>query len=390
MVLFQNSWGPKKVVVIFVHLNKEGNSYCAVAARSKNTIGQNDPQQFDSIEEIIKSHGNSTAYWLNIVGNGVISRLVDRATGYKDDIIINGDKDEFLFSSYTDGERSVVSFVRKNTIEQILETLQKLKAHLINISCGSVPVFQLLVENDSISLDYIISKKNNFIESFTRNENKSENTQFKDEFVTEKQVIAASICAFLQQPLEGFDFCWTPEEQKKTRDEYRQHRKFNVLGVTSLVGILVFVLVNYFYVNHLNDQIVQLETDLSMSNDNLSLLDQLEQEKMRKEQLIETSGFLGNKFISFYLDKIGKSVPATIYLKNMVVFPAEEKLKEKRKVTVDTKKIEIQGLTNSSVVFDDWIEKMDRFAWVQSVEVMNYTKINESQAEFKLIMLLSK
>jgi Tfp pilus assembly protein PilN len=247
-----------------------------------------------------------------------------------------------------------------------------------------------LEENDDISLDYIIRKKNNFIESFTRNENKSENTLFKEEFVTEKQVVAAAICAYLQHPIEGFDFCWTPEEQKKTRDEYRQHRKFNVLGVTSLVGILVFVLVNYFYVNHLNDQIVQLETDLSMSNDNLSLLDQLEQEKMRKEQLIETSGFLGNKFISFYLDKIGKSVPATIYLKNMVVFPAEEKLKEKRKVTVDTKKIEIEGLTNSSVVFDDWIEKMDRFAWVKSVEVMNYTKINESQAEFKLIMLLSK
>lgn len=390
MVLFQNSWGPKKVVVIFVQLNKEGNSYFAVLTGSNHSIGKNEVQQFDGIEEITKFHGNSKAYWLNIVGNGVISRLVDRATGYKDDIIINGDKDEFLFSSYTDGERSVVSFVRKNTIEQILETLQKLKAHLINISCGSVTIFQLLEENDTISLDYIISKKNNFIESFTRNEDKSENTLFKDEFVTEKQVIASAICTYLLHPIEGFDFCWATEEQKKTRDEYRQHRKFNVLGVTSLVGILVFVLVNYFYVNHLNDQIVQLETDLSMSNDNLSLLDQLEQEKMRKEQLIETSGFLGNKFISFYLDKIGKSVPATIYLKNMVVFPAEEKLKEKRKVTVDTKKIEIEGLTNSSVVFDDWIEKMDRFAWVKSVEVMNYTKINESQAEFKLIMLLSK
>lgn len=390
MELFQKIWGPKKVVVIFVQLNKEGNSYYAVSARSKNTIGQNNLQKFDSIEEIVKIQGNSNAYWLNIFGNGVISRLVDRATGYKDDIIINGDKDEFLFSSYTDGERSVVSFVRKNTIEHILETLQKQKAHLINISCGSISIFQLLKENDSISIDYIISKKNNFIESFTRNEDKSENTLFKDEFVTEKQVVASAICNYLKHPIEGFDFCWSSEEEKKAREEYRQHRKFNVLGVSSLIGILLFVLINYFYINHLNDQIVQLETDLSMSNDNLSLLDQLKQEKLRKEQLIETSGFLGNKFISFYLDKIGKSVPATIYLKNMVVFPTEEKLKEKRKVTVDTKKIEIQGLTNSSVVFDDWIEKMDRFAWVKSVEVMNYTKINESQAEFKLIMLLSK
>lgn len=388
MKLFQNIAGPNKLVLIFVQLNKDGNSYFSVLVRSKNKIADNEIRQFDAMESLVKHHGLSKAYWIHVSGSGVLSRLVDRASGYKEDIIINGDKDDFMFSSFTDGEKSIVSFVRKNTLDQIREELKNLKTHVLGISCGPIPTLLLLENSESIEAEFKITLKQGLISDFVRNDAKQETLLFRNEYVSEKQLIASAIYTNLQANKEGFEFCLAPEETTFERNEYNQHRRFTVFGVSSVISILLIVLVNYFYINHLNNEVAQLETDLSMSNDNLSLLDRLEQEKARKEQLIETSGISGNNFISYYLDKIGQSVSPTIYLRNMVVFPVEEKLKEKRKVTVDTKKIEIEGLTNSSVVFDDWIEKMNRFEWVKSVEVLNYTKINDSQAEFKLIMVL--
>ena len=103
-----------------------------------------------------------------------------------------------------------------------------------------------------------------------------------------------------------------------------------------------------------------------------------------------SSGVSSNHFISYYLDEIGKGVPKEIRLSEMLVFPLKEKLKDKRKVEVDQKKIEISGWTSDNVVLDDWIEDMDKAAWVGSVELLNYQKMANNDAGFKLIILLAE
>jgi Tfp pilus assembly protein PilN len=385
-----NIFGAKRVIIIFVELSKENNHFYAMSSGYKENILKSDAEKFASIDDIVRKYGASRAYWVHVSGSGVLSRLIDRSTGYKDDIIINGDKDDFLFSSYTDGEKSAVSFVRKTLVNNVLETLTKLKVILIGISAGNIPHFVLLSPDDSLEFEFKIVTKNGLISEFKRNEIRNNLTTFRNQVVSEKQFIASSIITFLNDFKSGFEFCLSDKDMAIALEEYSQRRRFTYIGVASLLLIFLIVASNYFYINFLNNQVAQLEMDLSLSNNNLTLIDQLDQEKIRKEQLIETSGLSGNKFISFYLDKIGQSVPPSIYLKEMTVFPLVEKLKDKRKVSVDTQKIEILGLTGSSVVFDDWIEKMNRLEWVKSVEVMNYSKINESQAEFKLIMFLTK
>lgn len=383
MKLFKNNWRPKKIVVIIAHIGKENTTIKAIYTRYNNSA-QNQAIEFQTIEELIKHFGASKAYWLHINGTGVLNRLANRASGYKEELIVSGDKDEFYFSSFTDGEKSAVSFVRKNTIASIEEALTLNKAHLIGTSCGAVPYFALMNENDRIDATFILQTQNGRIHRFERNEKETAQLFFHQQYATSEQLLAAAILHSTKNTLPTFEYCLSAETTTKNLEEYEQHRKFNTLGLGSIAVVFTFVVGNYFYINHLNTQTAQLEENLLLSNENLSMLDRLEQEKNRKEQLVHTSGFLGNKFISFYLSKIGESVPETIALKYLCVFPLTEQLKERRKVTVDTKKIEIEGFTKSSLVFDDWIEKMNRFEWVESVEVINYSKINESQAEFKL------
>lgn len=386
----KNIWRPKQLVVVFIELNKEGNKLSAILSNNSKNIGEQQLLPFESIEALMKHYGNSKAYWIHIQGTGVLTRITDRVSGYKDDLIVNGDKDDFSFTSYSDGEHSAVSFVRKKSFEKEIERLKTLKAHLIGKTSGPIPIFALLDENESYSGEFNVSKQGTSIKTCERNDEKSHSRLFRGERVVDQQILAAGILEGFLEQSEKLEHGLSNDEEKKNTDEYVQHRKFNTLGLMGVFFILALVVGNYFYINYLNDGVAQLETDLALSNDNLALLDRLDQEKARKEQLIENSGFRGNKYISYYLDKIGVSVPGSVYLKTLYIFPLEEKLKEKRRVQVNPKRIEIEGTTGSNVVLDDWIEKLNRNEWVQSVEVLNYTKIDEQKAQFKLVMLLTK
>jgi Tfp pilus assembly protein PilN len=389
MKLFSSIWNPSKLVVVFLHLRKDGNLLSACQYKKDGTAMQS-LETFESVQTMLKKFGSAKAYWLHVEGSGVLSRLVDRASGYKDDLIINGDKDDFYFSSITDGEKSIVSFVRKNTVSAIEEAFKEAKVHLLGLSCGIVPSVLTVGANGLLKGEFELELRNEKILRFERKEQAKEQVICNDRYMSPQDVTGEGIVGSFDACNMVVDFCWTNELVKTAKEEYVQHKRFNVFGVGSILCVFLIVLVNYFYINQLNQEVAELEEELSLSNNNLSLLGQLEQERSRKEQLVETSGFTGNNFISYYLDKIGQSVPNSITLTTMDVFPLVEKLKEKQKVSVDTKKVQLSGLTASSVVLDDWIEKMNRFSWVKTIEVVNYSKISDAQAEFDLLLTLSK
>ena len=169
--------------------------------------------------------------------------------------------------------------------------------------------------------------------------------------------------------LRGDSYSSDTEEAEASSENYRQFSQFKWYGVSIIGAILLSLIINYFYQNHLNQRIAELELDLSIHNQNLSMLDLLKQEKTRKEQLVLSAGVNANNFLSFYLDQLGKSVPGAITLNEMTVFPVKGKLKNKRKVEVDQQVIQIMGMTRGNEVLDDWMEQMNRFEWVKKCGV---------------------
>lgn len=387
-MVFTN-WKYKKVKLILVRLHKDGNRYFVVHSDTNDFVKIR-YEELTDLKEFLQKANNSGVFWLHVEGTGVLTRFVDRPAGYKGDIIVNGDKEDFYFSSYSDGEQSIVSFVRKQLIEPLLEVFSDLKLHLLNMTCGKVPLLQLMDGNDTFKGEYTIGLQGGKLKTLERAEPKTGEIVFKGNYADEIQFVGSAVFGLMNFPKEGMEFCFSEEEKTKALQEFREHRRFNTIGLAGIGLVLLVVVGNYFYINQLNNTIATMEDELSLGNENLSLLDKLEQERERKEQLVEASGFLGNKYISFYLDKIGQSVPPTIDLQELDVFPLKEKLKEKQKVTVDTKKIWVTGTTDNSVVLDDWMEKMNRFEWVKSVEVINYSKMSDQQAAFSLLIQLNQ
>ncbi len=257
------------------------------------------------------------------------------------------------------------------------------KLFLIGISCGFAPIGVLIENESSLSFDYHIAKEKDHFVHLQRLETPVLNQYYSGEFLSRKDFFALAIGKSIFEKLASFE-CFYREE---TYSEFKEYSKFKKIGIVSLSFIFLLVVFNYFYLGSLNNRIAEKEAEIALNNSNLSLLERLNQEEIRKKQLAMNSNTNTTYFISYYLDEIGKSVPNKIRLSEMYVFPLSQKLKEKRKVELDKTRIEISGWTNDNIILDDWIEKLDRQDWIKSVELIHYHKSND-EAEFKVIIFL--
>ncbi len=386
MSRFSNIWHPRSLVVIFLDF-EQGNCIISAGKMNVGTSVNHSFQSFDDLDEVVKHFGKYRAYHVHILGSGVLSRKVENNGNYRQDLIMNGNPKDFLFTSYDDGENMAVSFCRKALFSEYTRQFEEQKWFLYGLSCGYSPICGIL-EDESITTQFEISVANGKINAFKRSESPKEKASWKNDFWSTKSLLAESI-----RINKSSDKQWLVDGDEKgetNRENLHQYNQFKTMGMGIVGVIFLALIINYFYQNHLNNEVAQLEMDLSVHTENISMLDRLTQEKTRKEQLINSAGVNASSFLSYYMDEIGASVPKSITLSDMVVFPVVGKLKEKQRVEVDQNHIWIAGITKDNEILDDWIEKMDRFGWVKSIELLNYLKSSEDWAEFELQITLGE
>lgn len=387
---YKKIWAPKSLVIVFLQFEGAKHSISAIKFGKKvDPSNMDSPQTFESVEEVVDHFGKSKPYHLHVSGTGVLSRKVSNTPDYLDNLIVSGNAEEFNFTTYSDDYNIVASFYRKELIESYVDLIKTLKIHLLGISSGDVPFLNLLVEDESINLDYFISKSNGNINVFARNESPTKRTLFRHNYFSKEQLLALAIFSNSLEPDVKYNSS-LDAVYIKAKDDYSQYSQFKFYGISVVTVLFIAVVSNYFYQNHLNNSVAQLELDLSISNENLSLLERLEQEKIRKIQLVQNAGVNTSRFMSFYLDEIGRTTPKMISLTDLELYPIISKLKNKQRVEVDQNKIIIYGVTSDNEILDNWIEKLDEFEWVRSVELLNYLKNEEGKADFKFVIALNE
>jgi hypothetical protein len=388
MKSWKDIWSSSEYQVIQVNFVQNTVQYDLVSVK-KGKI-KNTSVSLDTLEELMKGVKQNIPVVVHVAGSGVLTRLTEFVSGYKEQLIVNGDKDEFYFNSWHDGSRILVSFFRKNLIEELLSQLSEKKAFLFGVTCGIVPVLSLASENELITLDYTIQLMDGKFVKVERNEEQTQRTVLLGGvFYQRDDIILKGIYSSVVQRNECFEQGFPEEEVSNYQLEYTQFKQFTVFGIALVFTILFALFGNYLYMNSLNQDIADLEVELTLNNDNLSLFEKLKQEKTRKELLIDNAGVYQKHFLTFYLDKISGTIPSKIDLQELYLFPLKEALKEKRKVELEKLTINLVGTTPTSELLEEWMNKLNRFSWIKSVQLVNYLK-SEGDASFKLLITLQE
>lgn len=380
MIQFPLNTSPKKVVLLSVINSQEGYAlhytFLQKGKPSSATFEVSD------LAELIKKTGKQHPFIIHFSGFGVLTRIVENAPNYKESLIVTGNEEDFYFNSISTKGTIGVSFIRKNLIEGILTDLNNQKCFVFGVYLGPIPVISDLSENQTIQVDFDITLKNGTLTQLEKATTSNYNS------LDHRYVSAFNTICFNE--LENLSQGLSAEVITQTKTNFREFKRFVKLGISLLSFFLIALVGNYFYVNHLNQKAAEMEAEIASFGDNLSLMERFTQEKQRKLILIDNSGIQTSKYISAYLDEIGASVPNNIELSKLISFPLTEPLKPKRKVEVQNDKIELFGFTKNSKILDDWIEVLQKKPWVSSVEMINYTRLDDNQSTFHFILKLTK
>lgn len=376
---FQHS-APKKYNLILIH-NQTGNALLYFVGINSQTTAH-DPAAFESMEEILKKADKTVPFIIHVRGAGILARSVENAPNYKERLLVSGREDEFYFNSYERSGSILVSFTRKNVIDEFLRPIEAIKGFVWALYIGpSILPFKLEKLN-TIQSDYVLSFPTSDQVILSKNEQE----------LTEKQILTTYLEAIIQYTFQKVDhpdsFYQAIDEEtfKKTRSNYKDYRQFRVIGLSILAFFLVTLTINYFLVNHLNQVAVDYEEEIAGYQDNFAIIDRTKQEKQRKLILFQNSGMQSGNLLSFYADEVGSTVPKEIQFTEMELFPLVQQLKPKHKVETDNTRITVQGITLNSKILDDWMEDLEKKEWVQSVEVINYSRLDDRNSIFHIII----
>ena len=387
MKTWKEIWFPSAYQLLQVQFVHEQAVYhlCNVRKGQIQSIGE----KYDTLESLYTATKKTTPIAIHVSGTGVLTRHTAYVQGYKEQLIVNGDKDDFYFNTYHDDSTILVSFFRKKLIEELVNHFTENKFFVMSITGGIVPILTLATADELITLDYTIQLSGGQLIKVERNEEAIHRTQLGGIFYEKELLIAQAIYTSLHQTHPCFEQGLLTEQLQQQQNEYAQFRQFVFFGLVLVFSVLLALVGNYLYVNKLNQEVADLEVELTLNNDNLSLLETLKQEKIRKELLVDNSGVYQKHFLTFYVDKIAETIPANIDLQEALIFPLKESLKEKRKVEFEKHTINIVGTTPSSELLEEWMNKLNRYSWIQSVQLVNYLK-TEGTATFKLLITLQE
>lgn len=367
-----------KHILVFIELNQNGKQYFAGTVNIENN-NLYEFKEYKSLSEIVKKKGTLKPYLLHLNGFGILSRKVENAPNFKENLIVSGDESDFLFNYITLDGQIAVSFIRASIVEPITDELNQLKVFCLGVFLGPIP-FITSTKNITIDSEYLIKCDNGKLLKFEK--------QTAENKVKLIQLFQSNVIFPLYKKTEDNVQCKSQYEFETTKKNFKEFRRFIHLGLGIIIFFLSSLTFNYFYLNHLNQVIADKEIEVASFGPNFSFIEKLTQEKNRKIQLYENSGIQKKQYISFYLDQIGASLESGITLQEIEVFPLTDPLKPKQKLKLDSNTIRIIGQCKTNIFLDDWMEKLENFNWIKSVELKNYVREGELNAIFELKILI--
>ena len=303
-----------QVVGIFQDIDHERYTLLTFKkAKGKLDILEN--KTFTTIESVFENIDFKLPILLSVDGKGVLNKKIDSANEIDIAWQKNIDFNTIYYTSYSQNNTTFMSFCRKNVVDEWLTVFQSKKAQIIDIYIGSflsVLVAESIGENEIISGNTKLELEQNELVNYVKLEvSQTGNYTISDNLVSNYAIpLYGNVLHYFIQN----ESVSKSELENNSIDEVVYRKAFSVFGLIILFGFLITLLISYFSIQYYSSKNAELNIQNVYSNKAYQQIVTLENQKKDKEKIIKDSGFLSDKFLSFYSYEISKSVPNTVSL----------------------------------------------------------------------------
>lgn len=355
--------------------------HLVLLAKKGNTVRVEKQETKITAVDMLRKHiPGGTPVYLAINGKGILHKKINASSAADPQTLLtkvlpNAVPHEFYVQHTAADSGLLVSVVRRQQLEELLETLKPLP--VISCTLGSLSVAALapLLGNDNYRYDIItatqrISVSDNQLQEVVNEIVPAENYTIGDEKINAANITAYAVAL---AHFTGSGIKADAAVLKTAAAEFRQQRIFKTGGGAILVFVLLVLLGNYFAFQHFWEKKNTLETQLALNGGELQRYQVLEKSITEKQQFLQSSGLLYASRTAFYADQLAAGVPEGISLTRLNISPRRQ-LNTSDTIAFTPAAIHIEGLCEQSFELNNWISKLKELNWVKHVSLQTYNQ----------------
>lgn len=372
---------PKKIQSLYIWYNNTGNARCNMVCveNIKSDFIPSAPLNDILLEEAFQKLDLNIPVVVTIDGKGVVHKKIEIKPKISvfNQTLPNAKESDFYVQQYDIGNTSVyVSLVRKETTDQLLDLFHKKGIYVINLFLGPFQLETFAKYFDK-PIDYVLQNTViNFINGKIHIKETGETSDNLNKIeIAGEEIKACEVIQFAGAVtvLSGISNTYFINIQPPVKyEEFRNKKIFVSMGWFMLISFLSILLINFALYSHYNNIIESSQIKLGLGEGILAKIDTLKQEYETRKKLTDKGNLSGNSFFSLYSDRLAFCMPSEITLIEMRECPVAGKIKDNAEMNFEKNKIEIKGLTPSSVYVNQWIKAIENEKWISKVDIISY------------------
>ena len=403
---FENINKSKSATGLEIILLADGSYEINIVVLKKNKstlVTEKQKAGIKSFEEAAKLIDLSSPIILILNGKGIIHKKVsveenDTPTKSLNKVFPNANLNEFniqetLVNSIS---QTYISIIRSSVLNEVIEKLKTNKlTNISGCSLGPFVVNNLLTLINKKSINNELLNISGFQlkigeQEITEIENASSNIDSNPILIGDENVPPKLVIAFagaLSYFIGSTDGIINSDTINDLKEEFVQKRKFELMGWTLLIAVLLILTVNFFVFNNYWSKRNQMGEALTLNQSAVERYDMLKKEFTQKNEFLEKNGLLESSRTSFYADKLAESLPLSIHWTDVNIHPVKKKQASETSegFFFENKMIRISGKCQRSTDLNGWMKEVKLKPLINSVTLLNYTQDNETDDGLFLI-----
>jgi hypothetical protein len=347
-----------------------------------NILKQFSTSEFIAIQKEIKT---AIPILLNFSGKGVINKKVQAKGNYLKEVLFNANPEDFYTYTLFENSLNFVSICRKEQIDVQLSTFKENNYKALDFSIGpfvSSLSIKMIKENVLDLESYQLRFENETLIDFNPKKGNETEYQLGDDSLKHFSIVNFSTFLNFLHPSNKIEY--DSSLLSGNIKDQKLKKIFDSFAVGTLVFFLLALLGSYLLLGYYNGKYVDFEKQLYHFNDSYSQIKKMEEDLQNKKFIVQNSGVLNKRFLSYYTDKIANSVPNEIILTSLKVNPSLKKIKDEEGIELEANTILINGETANSFFTNKWVKELKKYDWINKIEILNLGKTNKNLDTFSL------
>lgn len=293
---------------------------------------------------------------------------------------------DFYFEVIELQNTSMISVCRKDYVESLLSEFKKMDIIVLGFQLGFQPLIHIIpfLKDKTVNAgNYHLSLRSGQIVSYSKGIQQETYYEIGDEQVSSNYLLSlGGLFNYTSKSISR------PSNINAYNQEllkyYSQRNFFKKASRIGVVLILLLLLINFLIFNFYYSKYSKLSAVVEMRENQEAINEVKLKDIQRKEQLIENIFNSGSSKSSYYINRIVLSKPETILFDQFIYQPIDRTIRPDKPILYESNIIVINGQSNEKNNFSTWIQKLEKFDWIHTVTVINYSNENKSTDKFEI------